>query len=179
MAQAISDLNWLPELVATGFLGFAVSIMFFSYRLLSGLVSSEKPGSVSVMRQKVRTIYVFLGLSMAVIFLGIIFTFFAPTPNMNLRVSVIPENKRWEGVRILVRDSNIQLYDPNNTSDLDPAIRVVKDERIVLDLSALNERIAKLERDVDVLSKQASGATEAAKANLTANFTAPSTEDGL
>ena len=180
MAQGIAAVNWLPELVATGFLGFAVAIMFFSYRLLSELVSSEKPGSATVVQQKVRTIYVFLGLSLAVLVLGIIFTFFAPTQNMNLRVSVIPDNnKRWEGVRIIVRDGNIELYDPNKADDVDPAIRVVKDERIVLDLSALNDRISRLEGDVRLLTKQADGANEVARANLNANFSAPSAEDDL
>ena len=80
----------LVDLVNAGFLGFAVVIMYFASNLLKDLVSSEKPGSQAVVKEKTKTIVIYLVLSSFVVSLGILYMLLRVPEQLSFKVSVYP-----------------------------------------------------------------------------------------
>ncbi|SHF53724.1 hypothetical protein SAMN05444273_107115 [Litoreibacter ascidiaceicola] len=142
-------MDFIPELVATGFLGFAVAIMYLAYRLLTELVTAENPGTPAILKQRTRAIMMFLVLSASVLLMGIFFSFFEPTDEMNISLSILSQSEDIpNGVEIVRTDGRVEIYDPKRNK-----IKILKGNPLVINLARIEQRIELLERDIELLSK--------------------------
>lgn len=130
----------LADLVNAGFLGFAVCIMVFSYRLLSELVTSEKLGTPSLVKAKTRAVNSFLLLSCLVLILGIGYTLIPREPeSLTISVEVIG-NGHEDEMKALRFRSNVG-EDVFLDEKLAGRLTVRSDDRVTIFLAPLTAKL--------------------------------------
>jgi hypothetical protein len=82
-------MNPVVELVKVGFLGFAVVALLFSFRLLRG-ITERSDLSDSAVSIRAREIRIYMGLSIVVVSLGLLWEWM--TPKVTLFVDVNPND---------------------------------------------------------------------------------------
>ncbi|MES0863822.1 hypothetical protein ABLN87_15855 [Ruegeria sp. SCPT10] len=137
----------LPQLVAAGFLGFSVAIMFLAYNLLREVVRNTETQNEAISRSRSRLIIAFLCLSAGVLVLGIVYSFLANPRQMEVVLSVRPDREDISGsVQIMRVDGSVVLYDAQQNKFV-----VRQGAPLLVDLEKIREKIDKFREQVEDL----------------------------
>lgn len=154
----------LPELVAAGFLGFSVAIMFLSYNLLKEVVRDTDAQNEAIAKSKSKLIVAFLCLSAGVLVLGIVYTLISTPRQMEVVLSVRPDRADISGaVQIMRGNGTVELYDPQQNKVL-----VRKDAPLLIDLEKIREQLDNFRDEIEDLDIKV-GQLESLNAGLSAN----------
>jgi hypothetical protein len=129
------------ELVKVGFLGFAVVIMYLAYNSLRNLVASK--ASPEVLMVFAREIRIFMGISILVVALGIVWE--QLNPKVEVVLDVYPSDIAGYGVK--VAGNSIKL-------PAEKTISLQDGSQIVLELVNFERRIKELEVQIEGLRTQ-------------------------
>lgn len=138
----------LVQLVQLGFLGFSVALMLLSYNLLRNIRRDFRVGrcDIEMFRQLCIEARWYMGVSVVVIIVGLVWTVYTFDPAISIRFDVYP---KVDGYAVKIGGSPI---------DLVQKVHPVKNDEVVgIDLVELNDVLGDLENKCRDLEKNFAG----------------------